>query len=102
MCTRPDTKQFIDKTLTYIRNAGKIDLHGVEVSVEPFQQLSGLASRNEGGAYLEERPLPSVKQLQQEYGVGRDTVLRAIDILREEAPVFTVARRGTYVSPEAK
>ena len=29
-------------------------------------------------------PLPSVKQLQQEYGVGRDTVLRAIDILREE------------------
>ena len=61
MCTRPDTKQFIDKTLTYIRNAGKIDLHGVEVSVEPFQQLSGLASRNEGGAYLEEldnRPGP--------------------------------------------
>jgi GntR family transcriptional regulator len=47
-------------------------------------------------------PLPSVQQLQQEYGVGRDTVLRAITILREEGLVFTVPRRGTYVSPDAK
>jgi GntR family transcriptional regulator len=43
-------------------------------------------------------PLPSVKQLQQEYGVGRDTVLRAIEILRAEGIVFTVPRRGTYVA----
>lgn len=47
-------------------------------------------------------PLPSVKQLQQEHDVGRDTVLRAIDILRSEGLVFTVPRRGTYVSPDAK
>ena len=47
-------------------------------------------------------PLPSVKQLQLEYGVGRDTVLRSIAILREEGIVFTVPRRGTYVSPDAK
>jgi DNA-binding GntR family transcriptional regulator len=44
-------------------------------------------------------PLPSVKQLQEEHDVGRDTVLRAIDILRDEGLVFTVPRRGTYVSP---
>jgi DNA-binding GntR family transcriptional regulator len=44
-------------------------------------------------------PLPSVKFLQQEYGLGRDTVLRAIDILRTEGLVITVARRGTYVAP---
>jgi len=43
--------------------------------------------------------LPSVKQIQQEYGVGRDTVLRAVEILRTEGLVFTVPRRGTYVSP---
>jgi DNA-binding GntR family transcriptional regulator len=49
-----------------------------------------------------ERSLPSVKQLQQEYGVGRDTVLHAIDILREEDLVFTVPRRGTYVSRDTK
>jgi DNA-binding GntR family transcriptional regulator len=47
-------------------------------------------------------PLPSVKQLQQEQDVGRDTVLRAIHILRSEGLVFTVPRRGTYVSPNAK
>jgi DNA-binding GntR family transcriptional regulator len=45
-------------------------------------------------------PLPSVQQLQEEHDVGRDTVLRAIDILREEGLVFTVPRRGTYVSPK--
>jgi GntR family transcriptional regulator len=43
-----------------------------------------------------------VQHLQQEYGVGRDTVLRSVDILRQEGIVFTVPRRGTYVSPEAK
>jgi DNA-binding transcriptional regulator YhcF (GntR family) len=32
----------------------------------------------------------------------RDTVLRAIEILRNEGLVFTVPRRGTYVSPDAK
>jgi len=47
-------------------------------------------------------PLPSVKQLQQEHDVGRDTVLRAVEILRDEGLVFTVPRRGTYVSPDAR
>jgi DNA-binding GntR family transcriptional regulator len=47
-------------------------------------------------------PLPSVKQLQEEYAVGRDTALRAVEILRTEGVVFTVPRRGTYVSPDAK
>ena len=43
-------------------------------------------------------PLPSVKQLQDTYDVGRDTVLHALDILRSEGLVFTVPRRGTYVA----
>jgi len=42
-------------------------------------------------------PLPSGPYLEQEYGVGRDTVLRAIKTLRDEGLVFTVKRRGTYV-----
>jgi DNA-binding GntR family transcriptional regulator len=28
------------------------------------------------------------------------TVLRAVEILRDEGLVFTVLRRGTYVSPD--
>jgi GntR family transcriptional regulator/MocR family aminotransferase len=47
-------------------------------------------------------PLPSVKFLQQEYGLGRDTVLRAIRILNDEGLVKTVPRRGTYVRETGK
>lgn len=43
-------------------------------------------------------PLPSTKQLMQQYAVGRDTVLRAVQILREDGLIFTVPRRGSYVS----
>lgn len=30
------------------------------------------------------------------------TVLRAVEILRDEGLVFTVPRRGTYVSPDTR
>jgi DNA-binding GntR family transcriptional regulator len=43
-------------------------------------------------AVLRRSPWLPVKQLQQEYGVGRDTVLRAVEILRTEGVVFTVPR----------
>jgi GntR family transcriptional regulator len=72
-------------------------------SPEPaYQQLSAiLRSRITKGEWRN-GPLPSVKQLQEEYSVGRDTVLHAIEILRTEGLVFTVPRRGTYVSPDNK
>jgi GntR family transcriptional regulator len=67
-----------------------------------YQQLSAILRTRIANGEWPSGPLPSVKQLQQEYGVGRDTVLRAIDILREEGLVFSVPRRGTCVSPDAK
>jgi len=67
-----------------------------------YQQLSGILRAKIAQGEWRTGPLPSVKQLQQEYGVGRDTVLRAIDILRAEGLVFTVPRRGSYVSPDAR
>ena len=42
-------------------------------------------------------PLPSVKALQQQYGVGRDTVLHALRLLRDADLIFTVPKRGSYV-----
>lgn len=30
----------------------------------------------------------------------RRTVLRAVEILRDEGPAFTVPRRGTYISAD--
>lgn len=72
-------------------------------SPEPaYQQLVAILRSRIASGDWRNGPLPSVKQLQQEYGVGRDTVLRAVDILRSEGLVFTVPRRGTYVSPDGK
>jgi GntR family transcriptional regulator len=67
-----------------------------------YQQLVAILRARIAKGEWRTGPLPSVKQLQQEYGVGRDTVLRSIEIMRQEGLVFTVPRRGTYVSPDAK
>jgi GntR family transcriptional regulator/MocR family aminotransferase len=57
-----------------------------------------LTGRIEAGEWRS-GPLPSVKAMQQEYGVGRDTVLHALRLLREAGLIFTVAKRGSYVAP---
>ena len=62
-----------------------------------YRQLAAiLAGRIEGGEWRT-GPLPSVKAMQQEYGVGRDTILHALRLLREANLIFTVAKRGSYV-----
>ena len=66
------------------------------------QQLAAILRARIAQGEWRNGPLPSVKQLQQEHNVGRDTVLHAIEILRTEGLVFTVSRRGTYVSPDAR
>jgi GntR family transcriptional regulator len=67
-----------------------------------YQQLAAILRARIAKGEWRNGPLPSVKQLQQEHGVGRDTVLRPVEILREEDLVFTVSRRGTYVSPDTR
>jgi GntR family transcriptional regulator len=67
-----------------------------------YRQLANVLRARIAKGEWRSGPLPSVKQLQQEYGVGRDTVLRAVEILRTEGLVFTVPRRGTYVTPDTK
>lgn len=67
-------------------------------SPEPaYLQLAGILRQRIAAGEWRTGPLPSGKTLEQEYGVGRDTLLRAIAILRDEGLVFTVKRRGTYV-----
>ena len=68
-------------------------------SPEPaYRQLAVILRARIAAGEWRTGPLPSVKDLQDTYSVGRDTVLRALDILRSEGLVFTVPRRGTYVS----
>jgi DNA-binding GntR family transcriptional regulator len=63
-----------------------------------YQQLAAILTRLIEAGQWRSGPLPSVKALQQQYGVGRDTVLHALQLLRDNGLIFTVAKRGSYVS----
>lgn len=68
--------------------------------VPPYLQLAEiLRGQIRSGELPPRRPIPSELRLQQEYGLSRGTVRRAIAVLREEGMLHTVAHRGTYVSP---
>jgi GntR family transcriptional regulator len=65
-----------------------------------YVQLAGILRRRiQSGELARLDPLPSESTLTQEHDVSRDTVRRAVAILREEGLVFTIAQRGTYVGP---
>jgi GntR family transcriptional regulator len=72
-----------------------IDPTGAEYAYAQLARI--LAARIERGEWAS-GPLPSVKALEQEYDVGRDTVLRALGVLRDDGRVFTIPKRGTYVT----
>jgi GntR family transcriptional regulator len=65
-----------------------------------YAQLAAILRRKiESGELGHLDPLPSETTLCQEYDISRDTARRAVQALREEGLVFTVAQRGTYVGP---
>lgn len=70
--------------------------------VPVYRQIADIiAGRIERGELLPHRPIPSESTLQQEYGVARETVRRAVANLRERGLVYTVPQRGTYVAEKA-
>jgi DNA-binding GntR family transcriptional regulator len=62
-----------------------------------YQQLAAILTRRIEAGQWRTGPLPSVKALQQQYGVGRDTVLHTLQLLRDAGLIMTVAKRGSYV-----
>lgn len=48
------------------------------------------------------RAIPSETTLVQQYDVARETVRRAVALLREENWIYTVPQRGSFVSPQEK
>lgn len=68
--------------------------------VPAYRQLEAILRRRIGAGEWRTGPLPSVAYLQHEYGVGRDTVLHALRLLREAGLIFTVPKRGSYVASE--
>jgi DNA-binding FadR family transcriptional regulator len=61
------------------------------------QVANAIRADIEAGRLRPRRPLPSELHLQQEFGVARDTVRRAIGYLAELGLVRTVPGRGTFV-----
>ena len=63
------------------------------------EQLAAiLRAEIRAGTYVETGMLPSESYLQQEHGVSRGTVRRAIETLTAEKLVFTIPARGTFVA----
>jgi GntR family transcriptional regulator/MocR family aminotransferase len=68
--------------------------------VPAYRQLELILRRRIAAGEWRSGPLPSVAYLQHEYGVGRDTVLHALRLLREAGLIFTVPKRGSYVASQ--
>jgi GntR family transcriptional regulator len=65
-----------------------------------YEQLATILRRDiRSGTYRPRDPIPSESTLQQEHGVARGTVRRALDILRDEGLIITITGRGTFVKP---
>lgn len=64
-----------------------------------YRQLAAIVRAQIDSGELQPRdPIPSEKQLQQEHGVARETVRRAVALLRDEGYVYTLPQRGSFVS----
>ncbi|MCF6470052.1 GntR family transcriptional regulator [Nonomuraea sp. MG754425] len=50
--------------------------------------------------FMSRQQIPSEVVLVREYGAARETVRRAIALLREEGWLYSIPHRGSYVSPE--
>jgi GntR family transcriptional regulator len=79
------------------------DDHGEPYLFRPDQprhvQIAAvLRTRIASGELAPRMPLPSEPRLQQEFGVARDTVRKAIAILRSEGYARTVQGMGTFVT----
>ena len=64
-----------------------------------YVQLAAiLRERIEAGDYAPGRALPSETTLMQEHGLARETVRKAVRVLRDEGLVQIVQGRGAYVT----
>ena len=70
-----------------------------ESAVPVYRQLADLLREAiTSGKLTVGKPLPSESTLMGEHGVSRDTVRKAVAILRDEGIVVTVQGKGSYVA----
>lgn len=68
-----------------------------------YQQVAADLRRSiEAGDLEPGDALPSEQSLMAKYDVARDTVRQALGLLRDEAVIITIARRGSFVPPRRR
>jgi DNA-binding GntR family transcriptional regulator len=66
-----------------------------------YQRIAAeIAQRIKAGELCPRRPIPGETALLQQHNVARETVRRAMALLREQGYIYTVPQRGSYVAPE--
>lgn len=79
---------------------GPEDAPRVSRTASPYETIAAeIVERIKAGELRPDFPIPSETTLMQQYEVAKGTVRRAVALLREQGWVYTVGRRGTYVSP---
>lgn len=78
---------------------GPEDAPRVSKTPRPYERIAAeIAERIKAGELRPDFPIPSETTLMQQYDVAKGTVRRAVALLREQGWVFTVEKRGSYVS----
>lgn len=73
-----------------------IDLDGPEPL---YQQVAeAVRERIRAGELAVGRAVPSIAELAETYQVGRNTAVKALDLLKADGTVTTVPGRGTFVA----
>jgi GntR family transcriptional regulator len=71
--------------------------------VPPYRQLAAiLKAKIVSGEIAPRSPLPSITRLQQEHGLAKGTVRKAIQLLVDEDYVRIEPGWGTFVIPESE
>jgi DNA-binding GntR family transcriptional regulator len=66
--------------------------------VAPYEQIAAtIRERISSGQIPLGRRIPSIYELEAEFGVARDTLRKAINLLRDEGLVETAVGKGVYV-----
>ena len=69
-----------------------------EGPVPPYRQVANaLRERIATGQIPPGRRIPSLTELEAEFGVARDTLRKAVQVLKDEGLVETVTGMGIYV-----
>ncbi|MER6365054.1 GntR family transcriptional regulator [Kitasatospora sp. NPDC001527] len=68
----------------------------------PYQQVADVIIREiDAGKYGPDGPIPSEPALCERFGVARETVRRALGVLRDAGRIETLRGRGSFVIPRS-